>query len=201
MKAPEQDWIIVAKLLRPQGRRGEILADPQGEAEIFSPGRSLWLTAADSLDPETASEQHLESAWQPTGRNAGKIVLKLRGVDSISAAESLSNRCLMVPVSELPPLAEDTFRVRDLLGCALFDGDRLAGTVVDIQFPVAADGRTRLTDAPDLLAVLPASSDPDAQDEEPCLVPFARAWLAEIDLPGRRIVMNLPPGLLEPEAD
>lgn len=199
--APEQDWMIVARLLRPQGRRGEILAEPEGEAEIFTPGRSLWLGATDASNPETATEQHLESAWQPTGRNAGRIVVKLRGIDSISAAEALSNCCLMMPVAELPPLADDTFHVRDLLGCALFDGDRLAGTVVDIQFPVAGDGRTRLTDAPDLLAVAPASADPDSPDAEPYLVPFARAWLVEIDLPGRRIVMNLPPGLVEPEAE
>ena len=74
--------------------------------------------------------------------------------------------------------------------------------VVDVQFPIAADGRTRLQDAPDLLAVQPARPDgtPDTS-REPVLVPFVRVWLAGVDLPAKRILMQLPSGLLDTETE
>lgn len=187
-----QDWLPAAKLLRPQGRRGELLAEPHVDTSVFTPGRILWLGREDSI-PSDSALRELQQAWQPTGRNLGRVVLKLSGVDSISDAEALAGQFLLIPVAELPALDPDTFRVRDLIGCALYDRDLLAGTVVDIQFPVAADGRTRLADAPDLLAIQ-TSADPAA---DPTLVPFVRAWLVSVDLPAKRITMHLPPGLLE----
>lgn len=212
------DWLIAAQLLRPQGRRGELLADPHTDLAVFSPGRKLWL-GTEGAAPQPSSTRELQDAWQPTGRNAGRIVLKLSGIDSISAAEALAGQFVLLPIADLPALDEDTFRVRDLVGCALYDGEHLAGTVVDVQFPVGPDGRTRLTDAPDLLAIEPApkASDPAATAEqeqertanastaddraETVLIPFVRAWLIAVDLPGKRITMNLPPGLTSSEGD
>lgn len=198
-----QDWVTGAALLRAQGRRGEVLVDPHADVSIFIPGLTLWLAAAEHVVPPNGSERTLESAWQPTGRNAGRLVLKLRGVDTISDAEAIAGKFLLLRTADLPSLPPDTFRVRDLVGCTLFNGDQLAGTVVDVQFPIAADGRTRLEDAPDLLAIQPASQpaptaiSEDHEGVEPTLIPFVRAWLVGVDIPGKRIVMNLPPGLIE----
>ncbi len=199
MATPE-DWITAAKLLRPQGRRGELLAEPHIDNTVFTPGRRVWL-GNDGSVPEASAARDLESAWEPTGRNAGRIVLKLGGVESISDAEALAGQFLLLPVADLPALEDETFRVRDLIGCALYDGDTLAGTVIEVQFPVGPDGRTRLTDAPDLLAVARPSDEGDP-DAEPTLVPFVRAWLVNVDLQAKRINMQLPPGLLaDAEAD
>lgn len=130
----------------------------------------------------------------PTGRNAGRIVLKLAGCDSISAAELLAQSELMVPVSERPALEEDTFYVSDLVGCALYDGERLAGEVVDVEFATSPDGRVRLEDAAPLLVVQPAGASDDA---ELVLVPFVRAFLHSVDIEAKRVVMELPEGLLD----
>lgn len=193
MATSGDDWIPAAKLLRPQGRRGELLAEPHIDLATFSPGRTLWL-GNEAPSPAPSAACVLEDAWEPTGRNAGRIVLKLRGTDSISGAEAIAGSFLFLPVSDLPPLDPDTFRVRDLVGCALYNGDQLAGTVTDVQFPVGPDGRTRLIDAPDLLAIQPASAtDPEA---DPVLIPFVRDWLTAVDIAARRITMQLPPGLL-----
>ncbi len=198
------DWLPVARLLRPQGRRGELLADPLTDlAEFFLPGRDLWLAGPDAAAPRPdVLPVLLEASWQPQGRNAGRLVLKLRGVDSITAAEQLAGQELLLPASALPALAAGTYLVRDLVGCALWDGERLAGTVTGLEFPVAPDGRTRLQDAPDLLVVLPAQatghpvSDKAIADEpEPVLVPFVQAWLEHVDLAAKRLTMHLPPGL------
>ncbi len=198
MAEAEEGWMAVAQLLRPQGRHGELLAEPQADVALLVAGCRLWLGAREDSTPLPNAARELEGAWQPTGRNAGRVVLKLRGTDSISAADALAGQFLLLPLSALPPLGADTFRVRDLVGCALYDGDQLTGTVVDVQFPVAADGRTRLPDAPDLLAVEPvppAEAVAAATLPEPVLVPFVQAWLTDVDLAAKRISMRLPPGL------
>ena len=198
----QENWFPAAKLLRPQGRRGELLAELHAHFAAFAAGQKLWLTADEHANPAASAERELEHAWQPTGKNAGRVVLKLTGVDSISAAETLAGQYLLMRASDLPALEPDTFRVCDLVGCSVFDHDRLAGTVVDIQFPMAADGRTRLEDAPDLLAVQPVDAAGTADTvREPMLIPFVRAWLAEVDLPAKRIAMQLPPGLLDAESE
>lgn len=183
-------WTAVARLLRPQGRRGELLADPQSDLpSLFTAGQRVAVAGltSPSGDPlETTLEEH----WLPTGRNAGRVVLKLAGCDSITEAERLAGHDLLMPNDSLPALEPDTWFVRDLQGCTLLDGDTPVGEIVGLQYPVAADGRTRLPDAAPLLEV---ATHPDA---EPALVPFIRAWLDDVDIENRRVVMHLPPGLL-----
>ncbi len=192
---PKKEWAAVATLLRPQGRRGELLADPLTNLpELFAPGRSLWLApaAAEAPAPDTAPCT-LEEHFFPTGRNAGRIVLKLSGCDSISAAEQLARHQLFVPISDLPTLEDGTFLVGDLIGCELFDGETLAGTVTAVEFATTPDGHTRIEDAAPLLAVKLTNAVPDT---EPTLVPFVQDWIVSVDLPAKRIVMHLPDGLL-----
>ena len=195
----EEEWMPAARLLRPQGRRGELLAESHAELASFTSGRTLWLAATDHSAPLPDAERTLEEVWQPTGKNAGRLVLKLAGVDSISEAEALAGQYLLLRAADLPALDPDTFRIRDLVGCSLFDHETLAGTVVDVQFPLAADGHTRLADAPDLLTVQlnDAQQLRSQPQREPVLVPFVRAWLIAVDLPAKRILMQLPPGLLD----
>lgn len=207
-------WIPLAHLLRPQGRRGEILAEPLTDLpEAFAPGQPLRLSApeadtgqhriprpiashTDTSDSSAGSVQ-LESSWRPTGRNAGRIVLKLSGCESIDAAEKLSGRDVLISADALPELDADTFFVADLLGCTLMNGTETVGEVVDVQYPTTPDGRTRLADAAPLLAVRVAGA---AEDAEPLLTPFIRAWLETVDIPNRRIVMHLPEGLTDLES-
>jgi 16S rRNA processing protein RimM len=202
--SPSSPWIAAARLLRPQGRRGELLAEPLTDLPgLFAAGLRVSLS-----DPRSATvtETTLESCWSPTGRNAGRIVLKLAGVDSISAAESLIGHELLVLSSGLHPLEPGTWFVRDLIGCQLLDGASPIGRITGVEYPMSADGRTRLPDAAPLLEVtlLPDSrrnqeNPPDSPvDPEPALIPFIKAWLDSVDLDARRVVMHLPPGLLNP---
>jgi 16S rRNA processing protein RimM len=206
-------WVPIALLLRPQGRRGELLAEPLSDlTDIFANGRSVALAPAGStVPPQNAPQLVLEDHWFPTGKNAGRIVLKLSGCDSISAAEALGGQQLLIPSAELPALDADTFFVGDLLGCDLFDaaapeGPLHVGRVVDIQFATGPDGRTRLEDAAPLLGIEPIASAtdsalPETESLEPILIPFVRAWLVTVDIPNRRILMNLPGGFFEAAED
>lgn len=201
-----ESWIPAAHLLRPQGRRGELLADLLSDLPgLFAPGRRVSLAASETTP---ATETTLESHWSPTGRNAGRVVLKLAGIDSISAAEEFAGRELRILASDLPPLEPDTWFVRDLLGCQLFDGDTLIGEITGIEYPMSADGRTRLSDAAPLLEVTAAAgprSNPTGSPAETlghaelALIPFIKSWLDSVDIGRKRLVMHLPPGLVAPE--
>jgi 16S rRNA processing protein RimM len=200
-------WIAAALLLRPQGNRGELLAELLTDLPgILAAGRRVTLK-----DPRSASttETSIESSWSPTGRNAGRIVLKLTAIDNISAAESLVGRELLVPASDLPPLEADTWFVRDLIGCELFDGTTPIGRISAVEYPMSANGKTRLPDAAPLLEVTLHADDRGnsaqlhSQPEtisQPALIPFVKAWLDSVDLDSRRVIMHLPPGLITLES-
>jgi len=198
-------WVPIALLLRPQGRRGEILSEPLSDLDgIFAAGTPVTLAPKGPATPKPDAPQlTLEDHWFPTGKNAGRIVLKLSGCDSISEAEALSGQQILIPATLLPALAPDTFFVGDLLGCDLFDsaapnGPNHVGRVVDVQFATGPDGRTRLEDAAPLLGIELLSSA-SAEEVEPTLIPFVRAWLDTVDIPARRIVIRLPAGRLDSE--
>ncbi len=193
-------WATLAHLLRPQGRKGELLCDLLTDLDPdtqFHTGRSVMLAAPKAPEPAAnAVPVTIEGFFLPTGKNAGRIVLKLSGCDSISQAELLAGRQLMVPAEELPTLDPDTFYVSDLIGCTLFNGPTPIGEVVDVQFAMSPDGKTRLPDAAPLLGLHPANAP---EDVDPILIPFVLAHLISVDLPAKRILMNLPEGLLEAE--
>jgi 16S rRNA processing protein RimM len=192
-------WIPAARLLRPQGRRGELLAELLSDLPgLFAPGRRVSLAASGTIP---ATETTLESHWSPTGRNAGRIVLKLAGVDTIPAAELLAGRELLILASDLPSLEPDTWFVRDLIGCQLLDGATPIGEIIAVEYPMSADGKTRLPDAAPLLEVTLLASDGSnaaASGDSPktALIPFVKAWLEAVNLDAKRVVMHLPPGLV-----
>ncbi len=196
-------WFPIARLLRPQGRRGELLADPLSDLPgLFDNQHDVVLSAADASAPTPgAAPLRIEEHFFPTGKNAGRVVLKLSGCDSISAAEALAGQQLLIARSQLPALDPGTFFVGDLLGCTIYNvttsdnpaGDPI-GPIVDVEFATAPDGRTRLEDAAPLLSVELASHP----NSEPILVPFVLAWIDTIDVAARRITMHLPEGLLTP---
>jgi 16S rRNA processing protein RimM len=190
------EFVTLARLLRPQGRRGELLADLLTDfPEQLDNASGVYLVAANAEAPTAASTRiAIESRWMPTGKNAGRIVLKLAGSESINDAERLVHMKLMVPASERPALDEDTFYVSDLIGSTLYDRDKPVGEVVDVEFATSPDGKTRLAEAAPLLAVQLIGAP---SESEPLLVPFVRAQLLSVDTAARRIVMQIPPGLLD----
>lgn len=188
---PADELIAIAHILRPQGRRGEVLADLLTDRmNEFRAGRIFYLAKTPASSPK---EHTLQEHWLPVGKNAGRIVLKLSSSDSISEAEALSGLEVLIPLSELPSLEEDTFYIRDLVGCKLLNGTTEVGEIADVQFATSPDGRVRLDDAAPLLEVQMSA------DEDPVLVPFVKAYLDRVDLAAKQVIMNLPEGLLNVE--
>jgi len=185
-------WIVLAHLLRPQGRKGELLAELLTDfPERFDEKKRVFL-ASPNFSGEEAQARAVEviSFWLPVGKNEGRIVLQFEGIDSITAAEGIAGLDVIVPQAERLPLDDESEYISDLIGCTVYDRSTAVGVIDDVQFPSTPDGARRLAEAAPLLAVL----SPDGAE---ILIPFAKAFLVGIDVKERRVDMKLPEGLVE----
>ena len=192
---PTPQWTLLARILRPQGRKGEVLADLLTDfPHRFAEHPRVWLAPPGFTEaashPASPGAAEITSHWLPVGRNSGRIVLHFAGVDSISQAEALAGKEVLVPLAERMPLDADSIYISDLIGCTIYDRDAPLGVVESVQFPATPDGTQRLEDTAPLLAV----ATPDGGE---LLLPFAKSYLVEIDIQARSIRMALPNGLTD----
>lgn len=169
------EWVTIAILGRPRGNRGELQALSLSD----SPGRWESLSRVFLFrDEQALGEFKAENVWW----HGGRLILKWVGIDSISAAEQLQGAEVRVPFEERAPLGTGEYFQSDLIGCELIDrasGEPL-GTVTgweELGGPVPSAGLMEI--------------DGD------WLAPFSPAICREVDLSGRRIVVDLPVGLKE----
>ncbi|WP_433965560.1 ribosome maturation factor RimM [Tunturiibacter gelidiferens] len=185
-------WIVLAHLLRPQGRKGELLAELFTDfPERFEEQTRVFL-APSGFEGEESEARAMEvvAFWLPVGKNQGRVVLQLAGIETISDAEAVAGLDVLVPREERLPLDDDSVYISELIGCTVYDGATAVGTVEDVQFATTADGARRLTDAAPLLEVRSLAGDE-------ILIPFAKAFLVAVDTEAKRIEMKLPEGLVE----
>jgi 16S rRNA processing protein RimM len=185
-------WIVLAHLLRPQGRKGEVLAELFTDfPERFEDQTRVFLAPSGFQGKESeARVAEVVAFWLPVGKNEGRVVLQFAGVATISDAESIAGQDVIVPREERLPLDDESVYISELIGCMVYDGTLAVGVVEDVQFPTTADGARKLTDAAPLLAVT-------SLDGDEVLIPFAKAFLVKVDTEAKRIEMTLPEGLID----
>jgi len=112
------------------------------------------------------------------------FIARLKGVTDRAAAERLRNTELYVPRERLPNPDPDEFYHADLIGLAAQDSaGKTVGTVVAVHNFGAGD----------LLGIAPAVGDT-------VLLPFSKRNVPDVEIAAGRIVIDLPDGLLAPEA-
>jgi len=181
LQGPEWAWL--ARIRRPQGRKGEVFADILTDfPEKFAERRRLWLVpeSVKAGRPAAPREVALANHWL----HKGGVVLHFSGVDSINDAETLAGLIVAIPLAERAPLAEDETYIGDLIGCTLVDVARaepvVVGEVEDVD----------RTAGPVALLVVRGTAGE-------ILVPFAKSYLRKVDVASRRVEMALPDGLID----
>jgi 16S rRNA processing protein RimM len=174
-------WVLLAHIVRPQGRQGEVLADIFTDfPERFSQRERLFLRPPGQGRHDAMREAKVESHWLHKGR----VVLKFAQVDSIPDAENLRGFDVVVAREQRMPLDGDAVYVSDLLGVRVIDvsrgGAAEAGEITDVE-PEGA--------GPAMLVVRTPAG-------EELLIPFVRAYLRKMDIEAKRLEMDLPAGLL-----
>jgi 16S rRNA processing protein RimM len=185
-------WTVLAHLLRPQGRRGEVLAELLTDFPArFSDRDQLYLAPAEFAGPASGARPiQVTHHWLPVGRNQGRVVLAFAGIDSIESAETLAGLEVIVPSSQRVELEEDEEYIDDLIGCEVFDNSESIGTVTTVDFPTTPDGARRLEAAAPLLTVTTPTGDE-------VLIPYVQSFLISLSTAEKRIEMKLPSGLLD----
>ncbi|HET6670785.1 MAG TPA: ribosome maturation factor RimM [Pyrinomonadaceae bacterium] len=178
MKQPSLDdleLVIVARAVKTRGLKGELVAElltdfPDRFADVGS------LIAVSPAGDRKSVE--LDSHWFQQGR----VVLKFAGFDSIEAAKELVGYDFAVPEGERVDLEEGYFYDWELEGCLVESSDGVQiGTVKEVK---------RLGGEIEMLAVV----DTEGVSR---LIPLVAAIVLEVDIAGKRIRIDPPPGLLE----
>jgi 16S rRNA processing protein RimM len=182
-----QQWVWLARIRCPQGRKGEVFADILTDfPEKFADRRRLWLIPDPDLPRAKSNPLPREAELQAHWLHKGGIVLHFAQSNSISDAETLAGLIVAIPMAERAPLDADAVYIADLVGCALFD---VAGALPVEVGRIEDVDRTAGPVA--LLVVIPAGS------EDEILIPFAKSYLRRIDLAAKRVEMALPDGLVD----
>ncbi len=166
-------YIAIARIARPRGNRGEVLADLYTDF----PDRFGSLSEVSVEYPGGRLEvRSIEQFWFHKNR----LVLKLGGSDSISDAEKLAGAWVLVPCGDAIELPENTYFDHDLIGCTVttVNGVEL-GPIAEVM---KLDGNT-------LFAIRSRHGE--------ILIPAAGSYFREISIRERRILVDLPEGLVD----
>jgi 16S rRNA processing protein RimM len=196
LKPETPRWVLVARILRARGNKGEVAAELLTDfPERLTKLREIFVgNASGESEP---CRMALKNCWL-SQNHRGQAVFHFEGVDSISDAEKLRGLGVLLPFEQRVTLPAGQYFVTDLIGCSVFDNPTassafssspcslaeapaLLGAVRDVQFPGGEFSGTPLLDVE------------TAQGE--ILIPLAADICAKIDTVARRIDVVLPEGL------
>ena len=172
-KPEVEDLICIARIARPQGIRGEVIADLLTDfPERFADLETVRVIKSNGDPILLRLEKHR--------LHKGRVLLKFSGYDDMNGAEALRDARVMITHDQLIELPEDSFYEFDLVDCnVLTISGQSVGCVVGVQHFGAAP----------LLVV--------RDDDREHLIPLVTSICPEVDIAHKRIVIDPPEGLLE----
>jgi 16S rRNA processing protein RimM len=176
--AGQDEWVVIARLLRTRGRRGELSAiSLSSHPERFEQLREVVLFGAEGFPDEPRSFT-VEEIWD----HGARLIFKFEGVETISDAETLRGAEVRVPASERFALPPGEYYHSDLVGCEVVDiaFQKRIGRVEEF-LEQGGNGLLRVID----------------EREQEVLIPFRKEICVRIDVDSKTISVDLPEGLLE----
>jgi 16S rRNA processing protein RimM len=187
--------IAVGQIVRAHGIRGEVIvAVRTDEPDVrFAPGSVLGAEPPDRGPLTVAAAR-----W-----HSGRLIVAFAGIGDRTAAEGLRGTLLILDSAQIPPVADpDEFYDHELIGLGVVTaaGERV-GVVADVLHhgqDLLVIRREGAPGAPGRASVRgPAGPAAPAADE--ALVPFVGAIVTDVDVAAGRLVIDPPPGLLDPD--
>jgi 16S rRNA processing protein RimM len=166
------DRIAVGIIRKPHGVRGEASVEPwTGSPERFRELRSVTL-----VSPDEATTRTIDIAGARA--HGDRALVTFSGIDSPEQIRELQNWTIEIPHSQARKLDAGEYFLHDLVGLTLVDRqEKKRGVVKEVY--EGGGGLLLIVDGP--------------QGEFE--VPFAAEICTEIDLPGKKIVVELPEGI------
>ena len=168
--------VTVGRIGRPHGIRGDVVVGVRTDEPELRFARGSWL----DTDPVGVGPlKVVASRW-----HSGELLVRFEGISDRDAAAELRGTWLTVDSATLaPPEDPDEFHDADLVGLTVrtIDGTHV-GTVDDV-----------LHSGQDVLLI-------KSGDGRDILVPFVKALVPDVDIPGGALTIDPPEGLLNLEA-
>lgn len=169
----DPELVAIAKIVRTRGLRGEVVAEVLTDFPEYFEGRKN--VTAVMPNGETRGLK-IENFWFQKER----IVLKFANIDSIEGAETLRDSEVCIGQAETVELAEGEYFDWQLEGCSV---ETVDGEVLGAVREVMRTGGTEVL-------IMEGA-------ERELMIPFAEAICVDVDIEGKRIVVDPPEGLLE----
>jgi 16S rRNA processing protein RimM len=166
------DLCIIGKILRPYGLKGQVCVKPITDfVERFKKLKRVYV----GDNPVEVEEHQVVSSFL----RDEDVILKFKGVNDRTSAESFSGKFIYIPEEELVPLPEDSFYVHDLIGLKVYDtnGNKI-GVITDVW----------LLPANDVYVV-------ESKGKE-ILIPAIKDVVKEVDLEKKMMIIELIEGLI-----
>jgi 16S rRNA processing protein RimM len=169
------DLVAVGRIRRAHGTAGVVVVEPMTASaeEVFSVGRTLiaGTVKGEAAVPEKALHIEMSEPFQ------GGFRVQFREIADRDEADRWRNRHLLSPRSELPEPDESEIYLHDLVGLTVEGPDRTPIGVVEAYYELPHDVMIEVKRESDLV-----------------MVPYR--FVSEVDLEGKRLVVEPPEGLL-----
>ena len=165
------EYLSVGQIVNIHGFKGEVKVYPlTNDMERFSKLKQVYVETQDGLKSyDIQSVKYLKNT----------VVLKLKGIDTEDAANKLRNCYVKVDRQKAVKLPKDNFFICDLIDCEVYDlNGALLGTITDVM----------QTGSNDVFVV--------KTDKKEILIPALKSIVKEVDIDGRKVVVELPEGIL-----
>ncbi len=170
---PLPDRVLVGRIGRPHGVRGEVLVEVVSEVPgRLAPGSELWLET-----PGAAARKVTVATRRAHARG---LLVRFAGCDDRDCAALLRGAVLEGDRRTVAPAPVGSYYYFELAGCMCRDLDR---GELGLVSEVIEDGGGLLLEV--------------HNGERLLLVPFVEEYIAAVDVAGRQIDLRLPEGLLE----
>lgn len=166
------ETVVIGEVLKSHGIKGEIKIYPLTDNQArFKKLKKVYL-----------SDQKTELSFAVQGvrlGSKGMVYLKLAGIETPEQAQKFQGFQVRIDRSEVPPL-KDRWYYFELEGMKVYENDVLLGTLVKIL----------QTGANDVYLVR-------REEGKDICIPALKSVIKKVDVPGKRMDVILPPGLLD----
>jgi 16S rRNA processing protein RimM len=168
---PDSRYILIGRIVAAHGMRGNLKLRSYAESlEVFAAGCKVMATCADGCNAV------YDVNWaKPQGRSA---LLSLKGITSRGQADTLVGCDVFIDKNVLPELEEGTYYWSDLIGMDVYS---VAGEYLGRLESIFETGSN------DVYVVKHAGKER--------LIPALKSVVVAVDLPARRMQVDLPEGL------
>lgn len=165
------EYLSIGQIVNTQGIKGEVKVFPlTNDASRFDKLKEIFIESKDELVKyQVESSKHLKNT----------VILKLKGIDTMNDAEKLRELYIKVGRADAVRLPKDSFFICDIIESEVFDiHGELLGKLADVL----------QTGANDVYVV--------KDDKREILIPALKTVVKEIDLQNKKIIVDLPEGLI-----